>query len=57
MRANAAYIYIRGEFVYEAVVLEHAIKQAYDAPNPNPNPNPNPSPNASTPSSRPTTRA
>ena len=31
MRANAAYIYIRGEFVYEAVVLEHAIKQAYDA--------------------------
>jgi len=30
MRANAAYIYIRGEFVYEAVVLEHAIKQAYD---------------------------
>merc|ERR1740133_600283 len=31
MRANSAYIYIRGEFVYEAVVLEHAIKQAYDA--------------------------
>tara|TARA_B110001452_G_scaffold38972_1_gene29818 strand:- start:242 stop:1243 length:1002 start_codon:yes stop_codon:yes gene_type:complete len=30
MRAQAAYIYIRGEFVYEAVVLEHAIKQAYD---------------------------
>jgi len=31
MRANAAYIYIRGEFVYEAVVLERAIKEAYEA--------------------------
>jgi len=31
MRANAAYIYIRGEFVYEAVVLEAAIAEAYKA--------------------------
>ena len=31
MRANAAYIYIRGEFVYEAMILEKAIKEAYDA--------------------------
>lgn len=31
MRANAAYIYIRGEFVYEAVVLEQAIAEAYAA--------------------------
>merc|ERR1711920_794112 len=31
MRANAAYIYIRGEFVYEAVVLENAIAEAYAA--------------------------
>merc|ERR1711965_66347 len=30
MRANAAYIYIRGEFVYEACVLEKAIAQAYE---------------------------
>merc|ERR1719197_1855086 len=29
MRASAAYIYIRGEFVYEATILENAIKQAY----------------------------
>jgi hypothetical protein len=34
MRANAAYIYIRGEFVYEAVVLESAIAEAYKAPLP-----------------------
>ena len=31
MRASAAYIYIRGEFVYEATVLERAIKEAYAA--------------------------
>ena len=31
MRAIAAYIYIRGEFVHEAVVLEKAIAEAYDA--------------------------
>ena len=31
MRASAAYIYIRGEFVYEATILENAIKEAYDA--------------------------
>lgn len=31
MRASAAYIYIRGEFVYEAMILEKAIKEAYDA--------------------------
>ena len=31
MRANAAYIYIRGEFVYEAMVLEKAIAEAYAA--------------------------
>merc|ERR1712054_364228 len=29
MRAVAAYIYIRGEFVYEAEVLERAIQEAY----------------------------
>ena len=28
MRASAAYIYIRGEFVYEATILENAIKEA-----------------------------
>jgi len=31
MRANAAYIYIRGEFVYEAMVVEKAIAEAYEA--------------------------
>ena len=31
MRANAAYIYIRGEFVYEATIMENAIKEAYEA--------------------------
>ena len=31
MRAVAAYIYIRGEFVYEATILENAIKEAYKA--------------------------
>ena len=31
MRASAAYIYIRGEFVYEATILENAIKEAYKA--------------------------
>jgi NADH-quinone oxidoreductase subunit F len=31
MKAHAAYIYVRGEFYNEAVVLEAAIKQAYDA--------------------------
>merc|ERR1712187_771898 len=31
MRANAAYIYIRGEVVYEAVVLEKAVEEAYAA--------------------------
>merc|ERR1711968_173948 len=31
MRAVAAYIYIRGEFVYEAEVLERAIQEAYAA--------------------------
>ncbi|TNE38477.1 MAG: NADH-quinone oxidoreductase subunit NuoF [Alphaproteobacteria bacterium] len=31
MRAIAAYIYIRGEFVQEAINLEIAIKEAYDA--------------------------
>lgn len=29
--ATAVYIYIRGEFVYEASVLEAAVKEAYDA--------------------------
>ncbi|WP_420547139.1 NADH-quinone oxidoreductase subunit NuoF [Curvivirga sp.] len=29
--ATAVYIYIRGEFVYEASVLEGAVKEAYDA--------------------------
>eukprot|EP01130_Rhizamoeba_saxonica_P005647 TRINITY_DN224_c0_g1_i1.p1 TRINITY_DN224_c0_g1~~TRINITY_DN224_c0_g1_i1.p1 ORF type:complete len:475 (-),score=104.97 TRINITY_DN224_c0_g1_i1:29-1453(-) len=29
MRARAAYIYIRGEFIYEAKVLEKAIEEAY----------------------------
>jgi NADH dehydrogenase (ubiquinone) flavoprotein 1 len=31
MRARAAYIYIRGEFYNEAVILEEAIHQAYEA--------------------------
>ncbi|MCC3860860.1 NADH-quinone oxidoreductase subunit NuoF [Pseudemcibacter aquimaris] len=31
MRACAAYIYIRGEFVHEAIVLENAIQEARDA--------------------------
>merc|ERR1712166_782796 len=31
MRAIAAYIYIRGEYVYEAEVLERAIQEAYNA--------------------------
>merc|ERR1712086_69176 len=31
MRAVAAYIYIRGEFVYEAEVMERAIQEAYAA--------------------------
>ncbi len=31
MNAEAAYIYIRGEFVHEADVLESAISEAYDA--------------------------
>ncbi len=30
MRARAAYIYIRGEFIYEAKVLFAAVEQAYD---------------------------
>ncbi|HEX7821484.1 MAG TPA: NADH-quinone oxidoreductase subunit NuoF [Sphingobium sp.] len=30
MRARAAYIYIRGEFIYEAKVLFAAVQQAYD---------------------------
>ena len=31
MRARAGYIYIRGEFIREAEVLEAAVKEAYDA--------------------------
>ena len=31
MRARAAYIYIRGEYVYEAKVLEAAVAEAYSA--------------------------
>ena len=31
MRATAAYIYIRGEFWFEAVALQRAIDEAYDA--------------------------
>jgi len=31
MRASAAYIYIRGEFVYEAACLERAVAEAYEA--------------------------
>ena len=31
MRANAGYIYIRGEFVNEAIALQKAIDEAYDA--------------------------
>jgi NADH-quinone oxidoreductase subunit F len=31
MRARAAYIYIRGEFIVEAQVLERAVAEAYDA--------------------------
>ena len=30
MQAHTAYIYIRGEYVYEREILEAAIKQAYD---------------------------
>ena len=30
MRARAAYIYIRGEYIREAEVLEMAVAQAYD---------------------------
>ncbi|KAJ1032238.1 hypothetical protein NDA18_001732 [Ustilago nuda] len=31
MNANAAYIYVRGEFYLEVAHLQHAIKEAYDA--------------------------
>ncbi|WP_395647305.1 NADH-quinone oxidoreductase subunit NuoF [Terricaulis sp.] len=31
MQAHAAYIYIRGEYVYEREAMERAIKEAYDA--------------------------
>ena len=31
MGANAAYIYVRGEFVREAAILDSAVQQAYDA--------------------------
>lgn len=31
MRARACYIYIRGEFFNEAVILDRAVKEAYDA--------------------------
>src|SRR5690554_4419737 len=31
MRARAAYIYIRGEYILEAKVMEAAVKEAYDA--------------------------
>lgn len=31
MRARAAYIYIRGEFYNEAVILDEAIHEAYEA--------------------------
>jgi NADH-quinone oxidoreductase subunit F len=31
MRARAAYIYVRGEYIYEAKVLEAAVKEAYEA--------------------------
>ena len=31
MRARAAYIYIRGEYIHEARVLEAAVKEAYEA--------------------------
>ncbi len=31
MRARAAYIYIRGEFIFETRVLEAAVREAYDA--------------------------
>jgi NADH-quinone oxidoreductase subunit F len=31
MRARAAYIYIRGEFIFETHVLEAAVQEAYDA--------------------------
>ena len=31
MRAHAAYIYVRGEFVNEAIALQKAIDEAYDA--------------------------
>ncbi len=31
MRARAAYIYVRGEYILEARVLEAAVKEAYEA--------------------------
>ena len=31
MGANAAYIYVRGEFFREAAILDAAVQQAYDA--------------------------
>jgi NADH-quinone oxidoreductase subunit F len=31
MRARAAYIYVRGEFIFETEVLEAAVREAYDA--------------------------
>lgn len=31
MRAKAAYIYIRGEFWFEAIELRQAVQEAYDA--------------------------
>src|SRR5690606_38313183 len=31
MRARAAYIYIRGEYILDAKVMEAAVKEAYDA--------------------------
>lgn len=31
MRARAAYIYIRGEFYNESVILDEAIHEAYEA--------------------------
>lgn len=34
MRARAAYIYIRGEYFNEAVVMDEAIHEAYQASSP-----------------------
>ena len=31
MRARAAYIYVRGEYIYEAKILEAAVNEAYAA--------------------------